>query len=99
MKRSEHACAVESCGNACPRAYPFCADCWRRVPKELRAPVRKELATRSTTDLDRSALYAAVRAAAASVKETAAGPAAQFWEVVYHDAGSPCIDERVYGLL
>jgi hypothetical protein len=87
MKRSEHKCQVPECENACPREYPFCASCWRQVPRELRAPVRKELAKRSTPDLDRSALYYAVSAAVASVR---VGQVSEpNWERAWVAAGLP----------
>lgn len=90
MKRSEHRCCVPGCENACPRAYPFCASCWRKVPKELRAPVREELAKRTTPALDRSALYYAVSAATASVQDSLPlQPGVSSWERAYKAAGSP----------
>jgi hypothetical protein len=78
VKRSEHICATPDCGNTCPREYPFCASCWRRVPKELRAEVRAGLSKRGTSDLDASELYFAVAGAAASVREVEA--VGNFWE-------------------
>ncbi len=58
------------------------------MPKELRKPVRAELAKRATPELDRSALYYAVSAAAASVAETEQqeSPSVRFWEQAYEAA-------------
>jgi len=90
MKRNEHLCAVESCGNVCPKAYPFCTGCWRAVPKDLKAPVLAELAKKKTIDLDRSALYYAVTAAAASVNESSAtSSTTNEWETIWENAGAP----------
>jgi hypothetical protein len=97
MKRSEHKCAA--CG--CPRQkeYPFCAVCWRRVPKDLQAPVLAALETRGTPDLDRSALALSVMAAAESIREVNATPRTLFWERAYRTAGSPFFDTRENGSL
>lgn len=99
MKRSQHECYTAGCDTLCSREYPFCASCWRKVPKELRARVREELAKRKTPDLDRSGLYLAINTAAASIQEQLAGTCAREWEDVYKRAGKPAIDERVLGLL
>lgn len=89
MNRSQHKCYVPGCETLCQREYPFCASCWRKVPKELRAEVRKAMATRSTDGLDRSALYHAYSAAAASVQEHKPTPRAAYWQRVWTAAGSP----------
>lgn len=87
MKRNEHNCCVPTCENICPRAYPFCATCWRQVPKDLRADVLREIGKRATPDLDRSALFYAVSVASASVEEKTSND--DSWERVWAAAGSP----------
>ena len=87
MKRSEHICITLGCEHSCPREYPFCASCWRRVPADERKAVRDELAKRGTSDIDRAALYYAVSRAAASVCESDAIDSV--WERAYKRAGQP----------
>jgi hypothetical protein len=89
VKRSEHKCAVSSCTTMCPRENPFCLRCWMSVPAALRDAVWAELDKRQTPDLDRSALYFAVQAAAAAVTETQITPGAKTWERLWRKAGSP----------
>lgn len=90
MKKSEHKCATPTCDNPCPREYPFCATCWRRVPKEQRARVREELDKRGTPDMNRSGIYYAVAEAAASAAESPQWtPATLQWERAWRAAGSP----------
>lgn len=90
MKRSEHKCAVPTCENPCPREYPFCATCWRKVPAEQRVRVREELAKRGTPDMDRSGIYYAVTAAAASAGDVPQWtPETLSWERAWRAAGSP----------
>ena len=91
MRRGQHLCSVPRCENFCPKQYPFCAPCWRKVSREERAEVVAELARCGG---DPSALRFVIAAAAESVRvlsgsETGAVPGWWFWEVAYHAAGAP----------
>lgn len=89
MRREQHLCSVPGCRNLCPRQYPFCASCWRKVPRGERAEVVEELA-KCVGDEYPSALRVVLAAAAESVRAvTAPGPGYWFWELAYHDAGRP----------
>jgi hypothetical protein len=97
MKRSEHKCAVETCANICPRAYPFCYSCWLDVPAELRKEVRQALKAGATERVASAPLVDVVRAAAASVREVELSGSSMWasWERAYLRAGSPEFAEVV----
>jgi hypothetical protein len=89
MRREPHLCSVPGCRNFCLKQFPFCAPCWRKVPRGERAEVVEELAN-CTGDEYTSALRLVVTAATRSVRAvTAPGPGCWFWEMAYHDAGRP----------
>lgn len=92
MKKGEHGCGVAGCKNVCPRKYPLCASCWRRVPKDVQREVRAELAKRATSNGDDSELYRAVSIAAASVSNITTSAGAAMWERAYIAAGSPPVN-------
>lgn len=89
MKRAAHRCRVPDCGEVCPRRYPFCLYCWRRVEPELREAVRAELAKPAHRS-DPAALREAIEKAADSIWRYAPmGRAASRWERLYRRAGFP----------
>jgi hypothetical protein len=91
MRRGQHLCSVPSCENFCPKQYPLCAPCWRKVPREERAEVVKELARCGG---DPGSLRFAIAAATESVRvlagsKTRTAPGWWFWEMAYLEAGAP----------
>lgn len=88
MRRKRQPCSITGCGNLCWWNRPFCASCWRDIPRDVRAAVVDELA-KYVGDEDVKGLRLALAAAVESVQYKPAGSGYWFWECVYLAAGAP----------